>query len=136
MFGYWVRASEKVLPPEIDSAMPSSAFLRFAFFSWRMRVWMARSRGRPAPMSVASWRVKTVRIFVLTFPPPFFRRDFFAGGLGHGRALADPGGEVAELLDLGGGGGLVLGLELADGLLAGGIDGDVGVGGHGDWEGF
>ena len=33
------------------------------------RVVRLRSSGRPASMSVASWRVKVVRIFTLTLPP-------------------------------------------------------------------
>ena len=81
IFGCSASASENVLP-----LCTESASLLIVFFSTLSRSCFARtfkllSSGKPESISVASWRVKIIRIFDLTFlrwkrTMPFFARGF------------------------------------------------------------
>jgi hypothetical protein len=61
-------ASEKVEPCCTSSAMSRSTSLSFEGFCWAISTFRLRSRGRPASMSVANWRVITTICFFLSPP--------------------------------------------------------------------
>jgi NADPH:quinone reductase-like Zn-dependent oxidoreductase len=78
MPGCCASASEKVLPLSTEVARWAMVLRMTGLRSWRESVFKLRRSGRPASISVASWRVKMVRIFVLTLPPRVLIFGFFS----------------------------------------------------------
>ena len=64
----WAKPSEKVPPPSITSDNSPSTRRSVGFFSCLSSTLSPLSRGNPADVNWANWRVKMVRFFSLTLP--------------------------------------------------------------------
>ena len=69
ILGCWARASEKVEPPCTESPRASMVTRRLGFASCLASTFKLWSRGSPASIRVASWRVKIIRALALILPP-------------------------------------------------------------------
>ena len=68
ILGCWASASEKVLPPSMESDNSPRISFRVRLRSCFSRTRSPRRSGRPASTSVANWRVKVVRTLGFTRP--------------------------------------------------------------------